>query len=233
MENIFGYNEALWIIKLVVSFLTVIVAYRFFGKMGLFIWIPISIFLASVELIVLIKLFGLHSSLGNIPYASAFFVTDILSEKYGEDEAKKAVWIGFFTNIVITFMINFALLFRPEEMGLEAFNNLKSIFGLFPRFMIAGLISYLISQHLDVQLYKFLKIKFPEKLWIRNNGSTMISQLVDNILFTLLAFTGIYSFEVMWEIFLSTYILKWIVAAMDTPFLYFAVKMKVKEKAVC
>lgn len=233
MENIFGYNEALWIIKLVVSFLTVIVAYKFFGKMGLFIWIPISIFLASVELIVLIKLFGLHSSLGNIPYASAFFVTDILSEKYGEDEAKKAVWIGFFTNIVITFMINFALLFRPEEMGLEAFNNLKSIFGLFPRFMIAGLISYLISQNLDVQLYKFLKIKFPEKLWIRNNGSTMISQLVDNILFTLLAFTGIYSFEVMWEIFLSTYILKWIVAAMDTPFLYFAVKMKVKEKAVC
>lgn len=232
MENIFGYNEVLWITKLIVSFFTVIIAYKFFGKMGLFIWIPISIFLASVELIVLIKLFGLHSSLGNIPYASAFFVTDILSEKYGENEAKKAIWIGFFTNIVITFMINFALLFKPEEIGLEAFNNLKSIFGLFPRFMIAGLISYLISQNLDVQLYKFLKLKFPDKLWVRNNGSTMISQLVDNILFTLLAFTGIYSFEIMWEIFLSTYILKWIVAAMDTPFLYFAVKMKVKEKII-
>lgn len=229
METIFGYNEFLWIIKLVVSFFTVILAYRCFGKIGLFIWIPISIFLASVELIVLIKLFGLHSSLGNIPYASAFFVTDILSEKYGEEEAKKAVWIGFFTNIVVTFMINFALLFKPEAMGVDAFNNLKSIFGLFPRFMIAGLISYLISQNLDVQLYKLLKIKFPDKLWIRNNGSTMVSQLVDNILFTLLAFTGIYSFDVMWEIFLSTYILKWIVALMDTPFLYFAVKMKPKE----
>lgn len=232
MENIFGYNEVLWITKLIVSFFTVIMAYKFFGKMGLFIWIPISIFLASVELIVLIKLFGLHSSLGNIPYASAFFVTDILSEKYGENEAKKAIWIGFFTNIVITFMINFALLFKPEEIGLQAFNNLKSIFGLFPRFMIAGLISYLISQNLDVQLYKFLKLKFPDKLWVRNNGSTMISQLVDNILFTLLAFTGIYSFEIIWEIFLSTYILKWIVAAMDTPFLYFAVKMKIKEKII-
>lgn len=232
MEHLLGYNEILWILKLIISFFTVLIAYKFFGKIGLFIWIPISIFLASVELIVLIKLFGMHSSLGNIPYASAFFVTDILSEKYGEEDAKKAIWIGFFTNIIVTFMINFALLFKPEQIGLDSFNNLKSIFGLFPRFMIAGLISYLISQNLDVYLYKFLKMKFPKKLWIRNNGSTMISQLVDNILFTILAFTGIYDLGVMWEIFLSTYILKWIVAAIDTPFLYFAVKMKTKENIV-
>lgn len=232
MNGMLLQNEMLWIIKLFLSFIIVLGAYKCFGKTGLFIWIPISMFIASVEVMVLVKLFGLHASLGNIPYASAFLVTDILSEKYGEKEAKKAIWIGFFTNIVIAFMINLALMFTPEADGLEMHSNLKSIFGLFPRFMIVGLVSYAISQHVDIYLYKILKEKFSKHLWIRNNGSTMVSQLVDNILFTTLAFTGIFSFEVMFEIFLSTYILKWIVAAMDTPFLYLATKMDSK-KSLC
>ncbi|WP_370521089.1 queuosine precursor transporter [Cetobacterium sp. 2A] len=226
------YNEILWFVKLLVSFLIVIGAYKTFGKVGLFIWIPISMFIANIEVIILVKLFGLHASLGNIPYASAFLVTDILSEKYGEKDAKKAIWIGFFTNIVVTFMINLALYFVPETDGLGMFNSLKSIFGLFPRFMIAGLIAYGISQYLDVYLYQVLKNKFPKHLWIRNNGSTMISQLVDNILFTGMAFTGVFPLNVMFEIFLSTYILKWIVAALDTPFLYWATKID-GEKSIC
>ncbi|MGL4672970.1 queuosine precursor transporter, partial [Cetobacterium sp.] len=69
-------------------------------------------------------------------------------------------------------------------------------------------------------------------LWIRNNGSTMVSQLVDNVLFTSLAFAGVFPINIMFEIFLSTYILKWIVAAMDTPFLYLATKMDSK-KSLC
>lgn len=232
MADILLKNEVLWAIKLLVSFITVLGAYKCFGKVGLFVWIPISMFIANVEVMILVKLFGLHASLGNIPYASAFLVTDILSEKYGEEDAKKAIWIGFFTNIVVALMINFALMFTPEVDGVETFGNLKSIFGLFPRFMIVGLVSYAISQNIDIYLYKKLKEKFPNHLWIRNNGSTMISQLVDNILFTTFAFIRVFPVSVMFEIFLSTYILKWIVAALDTPFLYLATKMDSK-KSLC
>lgn len=232
MVEILLKNEVLWVIKLFVSFIIVLGAYKIFGKIGLFIWIPISMFVANVEVMVLVKIFGIHASLGNIAYSSAFFVTDILSEKYGEEDAKKAIWIGFFTNIVVAFMLNFALAFTPEADGLEMFGKLKSIFGLFPRFMIVGLLSYTVSQHIDIYLYKKLKEKFPNHLWIRNNGSTMVSQLVDNILFTTLAFAGVFPVSVMFEIFLSTYILKWIVAAMDTPFLYLATKMDSK-KSLC
>ena len=171
MADILLRNEVLWAIKLLVSFITVLGAYKCFGKVGLFVWIPISMFIANVEVMILVKLFGLHASLGNIPYASAFLVTDILSEKYGEEDAKKAIWIGFFTNIVVALMINFALMFTPEVDGVETFGNLKSIIGVFP-------------------------------------------------------------VSVMFEIFLSTYILKWIVAAMDTPFLYLATKMDSK-KSLC
>lgn len=233
--EIFGVmipNEVLWILKLVFNFLVVLGAYKMFGKTGLYIWIPIATFIANVEVVILVKLFGLHASLGNIPYASAFLVTDILSEKYGEKDAQKAIWIGFFTSIIVTLMINFALLFVPEAEGETMFNSLKNIFGLFPRIMFSGLVAYGISQFLDVRLYKILKEKFPNHLWIRNNGSTMVSQLVDSVLFTFMAFAGVFSTEVIVEILISTYVLKWIVAALDTPFLYMATKMD-SSKSLC
>ncbi|MGL5049916.1 MAG: queuosine precursor transporter, partial [Fusobacteriaceae bacterium] len=81
MVDILLKNEVLWIIKLFVSFIVVLGSYKMFGKIGLFIWIPISMFIANVEVMVLVKIFGIHASLGNIAYSSAFFVTDILSEK--------------------------------------------------------------------------------------------------------------------------------------------------------
>ena len=68
----------------------------------------------------------------------------------------------------------------------------------------------------------FLKKSF---IWLRNNGSTMLSQLIDNIVFTTIAFYGVYPLEVMFNIFLSTYIIKFIVAICDTPFIYLADKM--------
>ena len=60
---------------------------------------------------------------------------------------------------------------------------------------------------------------------IRNNWSTILSQLIDNLVFTTIAFYGVYPIDVMFNIFLSTYIIKFIVALCDTPFVYIADKM--------
>ncbi|HDQ13351.1 MAG TPA: VUT family protein, partial [Sediminispirochaeta sp.] len=62
----------------------------------------------------------------------------------------------------------------------------------------------------------------PKHLWLRNNLSTMVSQLIDSLCFTLVAFYGVFQTSVLLEIVLSTYILKWLVAALDTPFVYLA-----------
>ncbi|RKD92460.1 queuosine precursor transporter [Mangrovibacterium diazotrophicum] len=220
-------NELLWLVMLLANFLMIIAAFKFFGKWGLIMWIPISVIVANIQVIQTVKLFGLAATLGNIVYATSFLVTDILSENYGKEEAKKAVWIGFFSLIAMTLLMNLALYFQPlagDDFAGVAHESLSTIFELMPRIAVASLIAYLLSQRHDVWAFHFWKNRFPKShhLWLRNNLSTMVSQLIDSVAFTFIAFYGVFEWPVLWEILVTTYFLKWIVAAADTPFVYWS-----------
>jgi len=222
-------NEIYWLVMLLVNFLLILSVYQIFGKNGLFVWIPISTIVANIQVIQTIELFGYVATLGNIVYASSFLVTDILSEKYGKKEAQKAVWIGFFSVISMTVLMWLALRFMPinEAMSQETYKSLTSIFSFMPRIVLASLSAYLLSQLHDVWAFHFWKVKLKERhLWFRNNMSTMFSQLIDSAVFTVVAFWGVYSTEVLIEIGATTYLLKWLVAAADTPFVYLSRVMK-------
>ena len=227
-------NEMFWVLMLFVNFFSIIFIYKKFGKLGLFIWVPISSILANIQVVLLVNLFGFETTLGNIMYAGGFLVTDILSENYGEEEAKSAVKLGFFSMIVTAILMKIAVSFAPSTVqeGAENFQSLKMIFDFLPRILFAGLIAYGISQRHDVWAYKFWKNRFPSKkhIWIRNNMSTLVSQLIDNLVFTAIAFAGVYPLEVLVEIFLVTYVMKVIVATCDTPFVYLASYLKDKRK---
>lgn len=226
-------NELLWILMLLINFISIIFLYKRFGKLGLFIWVPISTILANLQVVLLVNLFGFETTLGNIMYAGGFLVTDILSENYGEEEAKKAVKLGFFSMIVTALIMKIAVSFVPSEVqqGAANFNSLKIIFDFLPRILFAGLVAYAVSQRHDVWAYRFWRDKFPAKkhIWIRNNFSTLISQLIDNLVFTSIAFYGVYPLKVLVQIFLVTYIMKLIVALCDTPFVYLASHLKEKD----
>lgn len=218
-------NELLWLAMLLANFLLIILAYRLFGKWGLIMWIPISVIVANVQVVQTVELFGLAATLGNIVYASSFLVTDILSENYGKKEAQKAVWIGFFSLISMTLLMNLALQFLPlegDEFAGTAHEATSTIFSLMPRIAIASLAAYLLSQRHDVWAFHFWRKSFPadRQLWIRNNLSTMVSQLIDSVVFVVVAFYGVFEWGTLFEIFVTTYILKWAVAAADTPFVY-------------
>lgn len=219
-------NELYWILDVLINFGMIMLAYWIFGKNGLFIWIPIAAIVANIQVIQTVELVTLAATLGNTVYASSFLVTDILSEKYGKKEARKAVWIGFFSLISMTILMNIALLFKPMEdaFSLQTHDSLATIFGFMPRIVLASLTAYLISQQHDVWAFHFWAKIFPGRkgLWIRNNLSTMVSQLIDSIIFTALAFYGVFEFKILVEILITTYFLKWIVAAADTPFVYLA-----------
>lgn len=226
-------NELLWFAMLLVNFLMVIFLYRVAGRTGLYIWIPISTILANIQVVKLVTIFSVEATLGNIVYATAFLVTDILSENYGREHAKKAVYIGFFSLVSFTVIMNLALYFTPSSNDF-AQESLSTIFGLMPRIAIASLIAYVVSQYHDVWAYHFWKKRFPKRsqLWIRNNLSTMISQLLDTIVFSVIAFAGVFELPVFIEITLTAYVLKWVVAFLDTPFVYWAKVIKDK-KLVC
>lgn len=210
---------------LLVNFLLIILAYKLFGKWGLIMWIPVSVIAANIQVIQTVKLFGLAATLGNIVYATSFLITDILSENYGRQEAKKAVWLGFYSLIALTLIMNLALYFTPlegDKFSAVTHDALSTIFSIMPRIALASLLAYILSQHHDVWAFHFWKKRFNKEnqLWIRNNLSTMVSQLIDSVVFVLVAFYGIFENRVLVEIFITTYLLKWIVAVADTPFVY-------------
>lgn len=220
-------NELLWFAMVLANFLMILLFYRILGKTGLYVWIPIAIIVTNIQVLKLVDLFTIGATLGNVVYATSFLVTDILSEIYGKKSARKGVLIGFMALFASTLLLQFALWFTPGADD-WAQPHMQALFGLLPRISLASLTAFGISQFHDVWAYNFWKKKKPESrfIWIRNNASTMVSQLLDSLIFTAIAFAGVFPFPVLLEIFLSTYLLKWIVAMADTPFIYWAVRLK-------
>ncbi|MEA3284544.1 MAG: queuosine precursor transporter [Synergistota bacterium] len=223
-------NEILWFAMMLLNFGCIMAIYRLWGKQGLLCWIPVSVILANIQVVKMVSLFGITSTLGNIVYASAFLVTDILSENHGKEDAKQAVYIGFFSLIAMTVIMNLALWFTPHPDDF-AQGALETIFKLMPRLALASFMAYGASQLHDVWAFHWWKERTGGRLlWLRNNLSTMVSQALDSVIFTLVAFYGTVPTEVLGEIVLSTYVLKFIVAACDTPFVYWARKIGGKRK---
>ncbi|MFV0436101.1 MAG: queuosine precursor transporter [Desulfopila sp.] len=216
-------NELLWFAMLIANFLLILFLYRFAGRTGLFLWVPIATIVANIQVVKMVNLFGVEATLGNIVYASSFLVTDILSENYGKADAKKAIYCGFFSMISFVLLMNMALWFTPSAHDF-AQQSMVTLFGLMPRIALASFVAYGVSQFHDIVAFEFWRRHFPQDryLWLRNNLSTMVSQALDTVVFTTIAFTGTYPFAVLVEICLSAYLLKWLVALLDTPFVYLA-----------
>jgi len=212
-------NELLWFGFLLLNFVAITAISRFLGRPGLYVWIAIAGITANIQVTKTIELFGLTATLGNIVYAGSFLVTDILSEVYGERSARKGVLLGFISIITFTVFMYISLLFAPDANDF-AQPHLKAIFSLLPRISVAGLTAYGISQTHDVWAYQFWRRRFPRHLWLRNNLSTLVSQLIDSLVFTIAAFVGVFPTPVLVEIVVTTYLFKGIVAILDTPFLY-------------
>lgn len=220
------FNEVLGLGFAIVNMIFVLIMYKFFGRTGLFVWVGFATVLANIQVTKLIEIFGLTATLGNAVYGSIFLVTDILNEKYGKKEAKKAVWLGFTSLLMMTAIMQFVIQFQPAPDDI-AQESLSTIFGLIPRIALGSMIAYLVSQYTDVLIFSFIRKLFPSDgaFWIRNNGSTMLSQLLDTLIFTSIAFLGVYSAEVWLSVFISTYVLKFLVSILGTPFGYMAKRM--------
>lgn len=230
-------NELLLAGSVVFIFSTVLLAYKFFGKTGLYCVSVLATILANIEVVILINAFNMEQTLGNVLFASTFLVTDILSECEGKKEANKAVWLGAFSSLFFLLLSQSWLLYTPSENDL-VFGSVKAIFSTTPRMIIASLVVYAISQLFDVWLYHkwwaFTEKRFKSKrkfLWLRNNGSTLISQIVNTFLFTLFAFWGTYDFKTLVSIFLSSYIIYVFTSLLDTPCVYIARKIHDKKIA--
>lgn len=219
-------NEILIILSFIFIYGSIVLFYRYFGKKGLLAFNVLATLLANIEVLILVRAFGVEMTLGNVLFASTFLITDILSENHSRKDANKAVIISTLCSVIFIVISQSWLLYTPSVND-WASGAFRTIFSSTPRIVCASLAVYLLSQLTDVWLYhkwwEWCKKYFGDEkkgLWIRNNGSTMISQLINTFLYTFLAFYGTYSISTLVSIFTSSYLIYIVTSLLDTPFVY-------------
>lgn len=221
-------NEVILIASLFIIYGMVLLWYYLFQTKGLMCFTVIATISANIEVLILVNAFGMEQTLGNILFASSFLVTDILSETAGKKEAQKAVNIGILTSLTFIIISQSWLLYTPAAAD-WAYPSIRAVFSNTPRLMLASFLVYAITQRFDVFIYhKWWN--FTEKLtgskrrllWVRNNGSTLVSQFFNTLLFTFGAFLGVYDLKTLWNIVISSYVIFIATSLADTPAVYIA-----------
>jgi uncharacterized integral membrane protein (TIGR00697 family) len=223
------HQNSLWIFTVLLDLALTLLLYRLYGKMGLYTVVILNILLSNLVGPKIAVVFGFNTSMGAILYSGIYFATDLLGEKYGKREANRAVFLGFMAGILVVIFSLLSLLFIPTpDPGKQAFalkmhEAHEALFGFTPRFVFGSLFAYLISQTHDVWMFHFLRRKTNGKhLWLRNNVSTITSQAIDTVLYSLVVWWAVFDLRTAIELALVKYVLKIVIALLDTPFIYWA-----------
>lgn len=223
-------NNIIIFIDVVVCFSMLLLCKKLFGKNGVIAWVAMATILANVITAKNANVFGLSTAIGTVMFASTFLATDILSECYSKQDAKKAVLLGLFADILLIVSTQIALLYIPSPFD-YADDSMRVLFSLNLRISISSAVMYFIANIADIYIFNKLKEKTGgRKLWLRNNLSTILCNCLENFGFIFLAFVGVYTLKDIFIIALSTSIVEMIVAILDTPFLYIAKKLKNAEE---
>lgn len=177
-------------------------------------------------------------SAGVLPYPITFLITDILSEIYGRRKTNMVVYTGFFASAFVLLILYLGSAFSSIPESLVSDADYNTVFQSSWRVILASMVAYLFAQLIDVRLFHFWKrLTKGKMLWLRNNASTILSQLVDTSLVVFVLFIGRLSFATMGDYILDGWFFKVICALADTLLIYFFVwlikrkfKLKVHEE---
>ena len=161
-------------------------------------------------------------SVGILPYPITFLVTDLISEIYGREKANRAVMVGFIASIFIMGVVMVGDMVSATQWSPVDDAVFHRVFGLFGPAVFASMTAYITAQFIDIRIFHFWKRKTNNRhLWLRNNGSTIFSQLIDtlSVLFLLCSF-GIIDWVRFYPLLLNGFLFKVLVALIDTPFFY-------------
>ena len=161
-------------------------------------------------------------SVGILPYPITFLVTDIISEIYGREKANRVVMVGFISSIFIMGVVMVGDMVSATQWSPVDDSVFHRVFGLFGPAVFASMTAYITAQFIDIRIFHFWKRKTNNRhLWLRNNGSTIFSQLIDtlSVLFLLCSF-GVIDWVRFYPLLLNGFLFKVLVALIDTPFFY-------------
>lgn len=175
---------------------------------------------------------GYPLSCGIIAYPVTFLATDLVSELYGKRRAAQVVKVGFVVSIFVTFVVWLAVRARIWDGSPVDQQSFHTVFGLMPGIVFGSMLAYLSAQFVDVHVFEFWRrLTRGRHLWLRNNGSTLVSQLVDTVMVVTVALvvwprldgnpgTAALDFAGWREIVIGQYVFKAGIALLDTPVFY-------------
>ena len=161
-------------------------------------------------------------SVGIIAYPVTFLVTDLISELYGQKRANQVVVSGFFASVFTTLLVLISANANAVEWSPIDNTTFTKVFGLTGPAFFASMVAYLTAQLIDVRIFHFWKrLTKGKHLWLRNNASTMFSQLVDtSVILIILCSAGVIEWERFYSLWMMGWLFKVLVALIDTPIIY-------------
>lgn len=219
-------------IEALICFSMILIMLAFFGPVGLFAYTALAIVAANIQVlkIVDLSLVSQPVALGTILFSSTFLCTDILAEYYGEKVARLCVYMGFVTFSFWVIIMLLTIGYPAASFSAQEDQAMQTLFLPVPALFVAGMTAYLISQLHDVWAFQFIrKLTNNKYLWLRNCLSTIFSGLIDNTIFSILAFVILAANPLPWDVviysyILGTFILRIGMSLADTPFVYLAKK---------
>jgi uncharacterized integral membrane protein (TIGR00697 family) len=219
--------EVLALFTFVSCAVSILVLFRVFGAAGLYLYNAVIILVANIQVLKMTTFWFSPEpvALGTVSFATTYLVSDILTEHYGPTVARRGVWLSFAGHILMTFLMIVTLGYTVPA-GDKIQDAMVALFTPSFRIFIAGLLAYAISQLLDISMFDWVgRLTHRRWLWLRTNVSTLLSGLLDNVLFSVFAWvilspTPISMYSLIFTYILGTYFSRALVALLSTPVIY-------------
>lgn len=166
---------------------------------------------------------NLHASLsvGTIWFPITFLLTDTINEFYGSAGARFVTFLGFWMALFAFFAIFCARMIPAASFSPISQSTFDNVFGNANRIFFASLVAYLVGQLVDIAIFQAAKkLTQSRHIWLRSTGSTLVSQLVDTIVVTYIAFTGKVEASELRHMATTSYVVKVLLAVGLTPVIY-------------
>jgi len=230
--------EVVSIILFATCILSLLSLLRLFGEQGLYLYNVVAILASNIQVLKGVQ-FSMSSepvALGTILFSTTYLCSDMLTEYYGKDSAKRGVWFAFFAQLLMTLFMMIAVGYPPlpiEALGSAGTEHMplteQAIAILFtpsPRLLFASLLAFAISQFIDIRIFQALsKLTQQRALWLRTLMSTLISAIIDTLLFSVLAWVILSPNPVTLPVLIFTYVLgtfitRALVSILSVPIMY-------------
>lgn len=196
---------------------------------GLFVGI---LLLSNILSSKMVGLYGFSFDGGTLLFPMSYIFGDVLTEVYGYKASRRVIWTGFVMLCIMSINIYIvSILPSHEEWALQT--SFESILLQMPRLAIASLLGYFIGEYSNSAILSKMKVWTEGKhLWMRTIGSTLVGELLDSVVFVLIAFAGLFSWGTLANIMLSNYIFKTVIEVVFTPITYAVISFVKKHDKI-